>query len=149
MSISPVCIDASLVMRLIRPDTQAARLKTLWNGWRHDGRPLIAPTLMFYEITNGLRRLVRHGDMTLDQAVRLLDAALRLPITLFGDPQIHRRAIELAVQFSLPASYDAHYLALSEHMRAEFWTADAKLSRAVEPTLTWVHLIDDNEGSTK
>jgi predicted nucleic acid-binding protein len=48
----------------------------------------------------------------------------------------------LADQFSLPAAYDAHYLALAELLEGEFWTADGQLARRVQPSLPWVHLVE-------
>ena len=44
-------------------------------------------------------------------------------------------------QLSLPATYDAHYLALAEWLGGEFWTADGPLARTVQPVLPWVHLV--------
>jgi hypothetical protein len=35
-------------------------------------------------------------------------------------------------QFSLPATYDAHYLALAERENCEFWTADTRLFNAIK-----------------
>jgi len=55
---------------------------------------------------------------------------------------LHWRVIELAERLSLPAAYDAHYLALAAQLRGEFWTADAKLARAVRAELPWVRLVE-------
>jgi hypothetical protein len=49
----------------------------------------------------------------------------------------------LAHQFSLLATYDAHYLALAESHNCEFWTADTRLLRAVGDKLSWVRTLDD------
>jgi len=48
----------------------------------------------------------------------------------------------IARKYGLKASYDAYYLALAEQLGAEFWTADRRLSRAVQSHLDWVHLIE-------
>jgi hypothetical protein len=42
---------------------------------------------------------------------------------------------------SLPAAYDAHYLALAERVGAEFWTTDRRLANKVREALPWVHLL--------
>jgi len=60
-----------------------------------------------------------------------LKAALSLPLRLHGDVSLHRWAVDLAERFSLPAAYDAHYLALAEWLGGEFWTADRRLAQAV------------------
>ena len=40
------------------------------------------------------------------------------------------------------AAYDSFYLALTESLSAEFWTADQRLVNAVD--LPWVHYIADS-----
>jgi len=40
--------------------------------------------------------------------------------------------LDLAARFSLPAIYDAHYLALAERLGSEFWTADRRLGQAAQ-----------------
>ena len=54
---------------------------------------------------------------------------------------LHWRALELAERFSLPAVYDAPYLALAEGLGGEFWTADGALARTVQPAMPWVRLV--------
>ena len=73
---------------------------------------------------------------------RALKTAQTLPITLYNDADLHNKAMELAQNLSLPAAYDAHYLALAKKLDAEFWTADRKLVRAVQSDLPWVQLLD-------
>jgi len=76
-------------------------------------------------------------------AVRLaLEAALSLPLRLHGESDLHWQALDLAERFSLPAAYDAHYLALAEWLGGEFWTADRRLAQAVQTALPWVHLVE-------
>ncbi len=43
-------------------------------------------------------------------------------------------------------SYDAHYLALAEHLGCEFWTADKRLHNAVHEKLPWVRGLGDFSG---
>lgn len=140
MQQSAICVDANLVIRLYVDVWEPAR--TLWERWRLEQRDLVAPTLLPYEVTNTLYRYQRQGLVLPDEVSRVLDAALALPITLHGDADLHRAALAVARRFSLPAAYDAHYLALAERLGAEFWTADRRLARAVTPTLSWVHVAE-------
>lgn len=66
-----------------------------------------------------------------------------LPIEMFDDPDLHPRALEFAMHFNLPATYDAHYLALADQRGCEFWTNDRRLHAAVTPDLPWIHIADD------
>lgn len=138
---SPVCLDASFLLRLLLGD-EGGKADTLWETWHREERRLVAPTPLYYEITNALHRYAVQGDLLPAEAQALLDLALRLDIELVGDGELHRRALQLADTFTLPAAYDAHYLALAERLGAELWTADARLSRAVWNRLPWVYALE-------
>jgi predicted nucleic acid-binding protein len=141
MNSSPLCVDANLVIRLVA-DPGDDQVRSTWERWDADKRRIAAPTLLFYEVSNALYRYER-AQMLSDAAVRLaLSAALALPIRLYGEPELHAQALDLARRFSLPAAYDAHYLALADWLGAELWTADRRLARAVEDELPWVRVVD-------
>ena len=139
MSNSWLCVDASLVVRLVA-DPADESTQQLWQGWDTAGRQLAAPTLLYYEVTNALYRYYKLGVMSMPSVRLALKAARALPVRVDSPSGLHRRALDLAERFSLPATYDAHYLALAEWLEAEFWTADGRLARAVQPSLSWVHL---------
>lgn len=140
---SPICLDASFLLRMLLDETTGPLADMLWQTWHQDERRLVAPTLLYYEVASALHRYVVQGRLSPAEAEALLDMALRLDIELNGDSRLHRRAIQLASAFSLPAAYDAHYLALAERLGAEFWTADIRLVRAVQSHLPWVHSLDE------
>ncbi len=102
---------------------------------------VLAPTLLFYEVANALHRYQRAGHLTAAAVALAVDAALALPIHLHGDAALHREAFALASRLGLPATYDAHYLALAARFGAIFWTADARLVHTVTPALPWVRLL--------
>jgi len=136
---SPVCIDASLIVRLVLSGDHDAPAVKLWKRWRQAERSLVAPTLLYYEVSNALHRYVVHGDLLPEEGADALQAAFGLGIALYGNVRLHQRALEIARRYSLPAAYDAHYLALAEELGAEFWTADRRLVRALDKALPWVH----------
>ncbi|RME44373.1 MAG: PIN domain-containing protein [Caldilineae bacterium] len=138
----PVCVDASFVIRLLESKTEESSPATLWQVWHTDLRPIVAPTLLYYEITNALHRYVVHGYLRPEHARAALEATFDLDITLYGDAHLHAHAFQIAERLNLPAAYDAHYLALSERLGAEFWTADRQLVRAVGDKLLWVRLVE-------
>ena len=140
---SPVCLDASFIVRLLVSEETAPLTDALWEAWHRAGRPRAAPTLLYYEVSNALHRYVTAGVLTAAEAAILLDAALSLDITLYGDAALHRQALQLAERFALPATYDAHYLALAECLGGELWTADRRLANAVRHHLPWVRLLEE------
>ncbi len=112
-----------------------------WDIWNAQGMRLVAPTLLLYEVVNGLYQYYKHKQIDTPLLEKLLTAALALPITIIGGADIHRRAAGLASQMQLPAVYDAHYLALAERLGAELWTADKRLANTVrQHGLAWVRL---------
>jgi len=145
MNNSPICIDANILIQLVRTGAEQSELYALWKSWCTAKRSITAPTLLYYELVNALRRAVIHGVMQPEDADETLQAAFYLPISLYGDAALHRRALALAGQYSLPAAYDAHYVALAERLNAEFWTADQRLYRVLRSTLPWVHIVGEDE----
>jgi len=134
-----LCVDASIIVRLLLyPEDE---IQSRWQAWMDADTHLIAPTLLFYEVLNALYQYRKHDyidDDALDSAV---STALALPIEIIGNTGIHRRAVTFARQLHLSATYDAHYLALAEHMGADLWTGDKRLATAAHKnSLTWVHL---------
>ena len=98
--------------------------------------------MLYYQIANALYRYQKLGYLSASSVQLAFRAALALPLELHGEPQLHWQALDLAEKFSLPSAYDAHYLALAELLEGEFWTADGRLARTVQPSLPWVHLVE-------
>ena len=139
MSISPVCVDASVVVKLVASHEDTV-IQDLWERWSRDGCQIVAPALLFYEVPNAVYHAVKYGTVSEMAAVDALQAALSLPIQVHTQPDLHQRALLIAQRFGLPATYDAHYLALAELYGAEMWTADRRLVDRCQQD--WVKLIE-------
>ncbi len=140
MHSSWLCIDANLVVRLVA-DPADTLVRKQWEQWDTGRRQLAAPTLLYHEVTNVLYRYQTAGLLSASSVQLALKAALALPIRLYGEAEVHQRAMRLAERFSLPAAYDAHYLALAEWLGGELWTADGRLFQSVQRALPWVQLV--------
>lgn len=138
---STVCVDANLAFRLVDRSVSRA-VETLFEKWSQQDYVIVAPYLLRYEMTNAIRQMQRHGRMTESIAADAVAAMNLLPIALLADARHHARALTFSIRFSLPATYDAHYLALAEELDCEFWTADRRLAHAVRDELGWVHLFE-------
>jgi predicted nucleic acid-binding protein len=136
---STVCVDASLVVRRVVSPSDPFHAQ--WERWAQENTRLVAPSLLYYEVTNGLYRYEKSGILPLEVVNKSLSAALALPIQLLGDAGLHRSACILAATFRLPAACDAHYLALAERLGVVLWTADARLVNALQPfDVEWVKM---------
>ena len=143
---STVCVDANLVVRLII-DPDDLVVWHLWSRWDQERRPIVAPSLIHYEVTNAFHRLGLAGAMDDAEVQDAIQAALALAIELVPGNDLHAPARALARRLNRPAAYDAHYLALAARLGAEFWTADRRLANAVRPALSWVHLAGEETAS--
>lgn len=141
MTAGVVCVDANFIVGLVSSAPSKTRFRNLWSQWQESEYLIVAPTLIYYEVSNAFHRLAVGGLLLPEQASQFLEDTLSLDITLYGDAELHQHALTLARQLTLPATYDAHYLALAQRLGAEFWTADRRLVQAVQATLPWVNLV--------
>ena len=137
----PVSADSSVILKLTLAEPGSVEARQLLDRWAADERPLVAPSLLAYEVTSALRMATYRERITAGQAETALEAFWDLQIELLQTPDLHRRALELAVALGLPVAYDAHYLAVAEAHGCEFWTADERLFSAVRPAFPLVRLL--------
>ncbi|MBE9057961.1 type II toxin-antitoxin system VapC family toxin [Sphaerospermopsis sp. LEGE 08334] len=124
-----ICVDASFTINLINSKSMDSPFIQLWENWQNNSATIIAPTLFYYEITNALHRMNQANLLTIEETEKALEDALNLGIVLYGNSQIsqlHQMASNIAKTLKLSAAYDAHYLALSKLLNAEFYTADKR-----------------------
>ncbi|SRR6266851_3342704 len=140
-----VVVDASIAIKWVLEESDSDRAEALLTEWNAKGISIYAPNLLVYEITNALYRKVRKGEITLDRAKEALaDISLaEIDFDFSIDFALSTRAMELANHFSLPATYDSHYLALAERKECELWTADTRLWNSIRGKLEWVRWMGD------
>ena len=110
-------IDASAALNALLVSGEARR--RLGRG------QLAVPHLADSEICNSLRRMVRHGMLSLIQAERVLEQWARLGLYRFGVVAMLGRIWELRNNLS---AYDATYVALAEALDCPLLTADSHLA---------------------
>ena len=120
---SAVVVDASVVLKWQLEDEEAvSEALALRNDFLIHGRiDLAAPSLLVYEVTNGMLTATRQGRLSRDQAeeglANLLAAGVRL---MAPDPP---RILSLSLLWKISA-YDGTYLAIAEKLDSEVWTGD-------------------------
>ncbi|NCR13064.1 MAG: type II toxin-antitoxin system VapC family toxin [Microcystis aeruginosa G13-12] len=140
MSEKYICVDSNFVVRLVSNSSETSIYLRLWDEWEEQKYTIVAPTLLCYEITNVFHRMTIAGQILEAEAKTLLGNALELSIRYYADHYLHHQAIEIARQFNLSATYDAHYLALAQRFNADFYTGDKRLFNTIKSVIDWVYL---------
>lgn len=138
---SMLCVDNSLLIRVLTDSAQPATV-TAWATWEDDGRPLIAPALLHFELCNALHQYTVAGKLSALAVDALVEDALSMPIQIVDDHALHLEALVAARRYAIASVYDAHYLALAERLGIGFVTADARLYRRVRDAAPWVQLME-------
>lgn len=139
-----ICVDASIAVKWILEEDLTAQADALYLAAQRAGSPIVAPALLLFEVTNVVRQQVRgERAMPLVAASRALADFLSFDIEIHAPSGLHQLALTIADANGLPAAYDAHYLALSELLGCEFWTADRRLLQRVQGALPFVRWLGD------
>ncbi len=138
-----VVVDASFALKWVMEEADSSRAEAILRGWHRRSVGRVAPAWFACEIANALYRRTIRLDVTLSQAQIGLEAIMEHVDVSAFDARLAVRAIELAARFDQRAAYDAHYLALAEHLRCELWTADERLWNATRATLPWVRWLGE------
>lgn len=118
-----VCIDASAVIPFLLPLPSTDQVDAFW-GSRLANERLVAPALLFAEVTSVVRRYVHLGEVSHEEAVSGLTRLLRLPVATVHAPSVYLRALELAKRLGHMRAYDVQYLAVAEMERCAVATLD-------------------------
>lgn len=140
-----VVVDASLALKWVLAESDSNTAVMLLDQWTDEGISVIAPALFTYEVTNTLYRQVVAGKLGYEEAKQGLTDLFSVGVLLkFSQHEdVSTQAMEFAHQLNLPATYDAHYLALALHENCEYWTADKRLWNIVKGKFSWVRWFSD------
>jgi predicted nucleic acid-binding protein len=119
-----IVVDASAVLELLLQTALGARVES---RLFRDGDELHVPHLVDVEVTQGLRRLVRAGDVTPKRAAEALEDLEGLDVHRHSHIDLLGRAWALRNNIT---AYDAMYVALAEAIGAPVITCDGPLGTA-------------------
>ena len=135
-----LCLDTSVLIQYLIPEglqvhAEALVLEVVENAVR-----IVAPAFAWAEIGSLLRKKIRAGLITSEEAQGCFDDFCQLPIEYIDTDQIRAKAWEIAQQYQLPTLYDAAFLACTESvgMGCHFWTADKTLLNQLGQKLAYV-----------
>jgi len=126
-----VCIDASIMLKLLINESLSERVDLLWEKWVLEQTERIVPSFFTVEVLSALRRLGKRELIlpnTEEEAVKIfLEDILPFLQVYEMNSQLLNRAWKISRELNFMHIYDAVYIALAEKMECDFWTADYKL----------------------
>jgi predicted nucleic acid-binding protein len=140
---SEVVVDASLAVQWVIQEEHTREARALLRDWDAAQTRRSVPGWFACEVGNVFYKRVIRGRMTVTQAKAGVDVVLGQVTMLDVEPAMPKRALEFADTLGRPTTYDAHYLALAEHLGCELWTADERLWNASRATLPWVRWVGE------
>ena len=136
-------VDANLSVALVLVDIPYSdQAQALWKRWAASGANIFAPDLWAYEVTSTLRKAMVIRDVSFAQAQVCLETLTQLGVRLVPPtPALDQLALRWAQRLDQTVAYDAHYLALSEMLSCDLWTADRRLVEAARARagIEWIH----------
>ena len=139
-----ICVDSSLAVKWVLVEEYSSESLALYEEAARGSEPVVAPALFWFEATNVFRQRVRRKVLSIAESIERLRDLERFDIAITASQQnLHAQALEISHQYDLPASYDAHYIALSRSLGCDLWTADERLLRALDGRLAFVRWIAD------
>lgn len=135
LSSPALVIDASLAVRAVLPSMRAEDVDALgaFVKWHTEGRRLVAPMLWLAEATSTIRRATYLKALSDEKGQEAIDKIFTLGIEMIpADESLCKAALRWATRLQQPRAYDAFYLALTDALQAEFWTADRRLANAAQ-----------------
>ena len=138
-----IIVDASVAAKWIFPEEHTARARALLRHTLNRSEVIAAPPLLFFEVTNIVRKRIAREGVSRERGRRELERFLAIPVEQRSFPGIHQRALAIATEFNLPAAYDAHYVALAEYLACTLWTDDQRLIRDLGGAVPFLRAIAD------
>ena len=119
-------VDANIVAKWFVPERLSEEAVRLLD----DKHELASPDLLWPEIGNVLWKKSRGGQLTGQEAARILQALDRFPVTIFPSRLLLEAALEIALATGRTV-YDSVYLALAVALECRLVTADERLVNAL------------------
>lgn len=140
-----IVVDANITLSYVIPLPYSQQSVTRFKQWGLNHARLIVPALWRYEVLSGLRKAISINLLTLEQAIKAFRTLRELNLE-----EIHTSGnntsdiLDWAARLQQVVTYDAVYIALSEQMGAEFWTADRRLFKAARQAgANWVYSLEE------
>lgn len=138
-----VVVDASVVLKWYLPDEKySQKALRLLDNYIADELDLLAPSLLEYEVMNGLLIAQKRGRVAEEKILTAIDGFVTLEIKLKTLSSYYRKVIHYCNAYNTSV-YDASYLTVAEEHSVSMITADERLYNMVKKNLKWVKWLGD------
>jgi len=136
-------IDASVVLKWYLTDEEyGEKALNLLTKYISNELDFLAPSLLEYEVVNGLIIAQKRGRIKEEKILLAIDGFMDLKIKLKDLSQLYPRALYYCKIYNRSV-YDASYLAIAESEGIAMITGDKRLYNAVKEELKWVKWLGD------
>ncbi|HEX4382825.1 MAG TPA: type II toxin-antitoxin system VapC family toxin [Myxococcales bacterium] len=124
-----IVVDASVAIKWFVPEIHAVEAAR----WLSSGHPLLAPELLFAEVSNIVWKKTIRAGLSEAEARSVRRALAKVPLLTISARELSEAALDLALALRCSV-YDALYVALSIAEDALLVTADRKLYNLISGT---------------
>lgn len=136
-------IDACVVLKwFLRDEKFGDRALALLDRFVRGELDLTAPSLMVYEVMNGLVIAQRRGRIAEEKVLSAISGFQELGITFVDVTGLEDSVLHFCRDFNRSA-YDASYLAVAERSSLSFVTGDERLYNSAKGKVAWIKWIGD------
>ena len=124
--------DASFISALIIPDGKNPYTAKMYTKIKNEDEK-IAPQLLWYELANIFKKLIRNRRYTPNEVLRFYSLLDAFCLTIDDEARIHhsQKLMRLSAYFNI-SSYSAAYLELAKRKKAVLCTLDESLWAAAK-----------------
>jgi len=145
--VNRIVIDASVALKwFLRDEKYGDRALDLLDRFVRGELVLAAPSLMVYEVINGLVIAQRKGRIAEEKVLSSISGFLNLGITFVDVAGLEARVLHFCRVYDRSA-YDASYLAVAEKESLALVTGDERLYNSTKGKATWVKWIGEEANS--
>ncbi len=138
-----VVLDASVILKwYLADETYGQKALDLLVGYIAKELDILSPSLLEYEVINGLLIAQRRGRMKEEKIITAIEGFFDLEIKLIDLSHFYPKVLNYCKVYNR-SIYDASYLALAEVESVSLITADEGLFRAVKSDKKWVKWLGD------
>jgi len=121
------CLDASLLLNWLLPQRSSVAVGDFLETCLTRGEQLVAPPLLFAEVTSVIRRQEHGGALLPQEADAALTGFLALPVSVVHTGEVYLLALDFARRLGHARAYDVQYLAVARLQDCPVATLDRGL----------------------